>query len=231
LGLKPIELVQTIAITVGFAVTIWQLRDSGRLRRFEVFWRIGDSHRETWRPLIEHPELIRILDPNPDLSNRPISTQERQFATRIILHVENVYKAHREGYYKFDLGGEGKDIGELIELPIIQNVWTENRGYLDPHFVRFIQGLKRRNRESKEPMMKLVRRLSDIPKGLYESRGGSRCPDVWETDAGDYVIIGDDVTDELRQDLPQYTDISGPERAVLVPKEVFAAAVRRFTKA
>jgi len=60
------------------------------------------------------------------------------------------------------------------------------------------------------------------------SRGGSRCPDIWETDTGDYVIIGDDITDTVKQVLPSDADVSGTERAVLIPRDVLLSAVKRL---
>lgn len=68
--------------------------------------------------------------------------------------------------------------------------------------------------------MKLVRRISDAP----QSRGGSRCPDIWETDEGDLVIIGVDITADLEGNLPGTADISPGERAVVIPRSVFLSA-------
>ena len=76
--------------------------------------------------------------------------------------------------------------------------------------------------------MKLMRRMNDIPDGLLGSRGGDRCPDIWETDGGDFVIIGGDVTDDVKANLPAVADVSGSERAVLIPRKVLLSARKRL---
>jgi hypothetical protein len=74
--------------------------------------------------------------------------------------------------------------------------------------------------------MRLIRRISDPP--VFGSRGGNRCPDIWETDAGDIVIIGDDVTDAVKKVLPADADLSTLERAVRIPKSVLASSLKRI---
>lgn len=76
--------------------------------------------------------------------------------------------------------------------------------------------------------MKLVRRVSDPPERTKKSRGGTRCPDIWETDSGDYVMIGEDVTDKIKSSLPEDTQFSNSERAVLIPKVVLDSARKRL---
>lgn len=70
--------------------------------------------------------------------------------------------------------------------------------------------------------MRLKRRISDPP----QSRGGSRCPDIWETDEGGVVVIGVDVTSDLLGNLPPTADISPGEKAVAIPRDVFLSARR-----
>ena len=72
----------------------------------------------------------------------------------------------------------------------------------------------------KEKHMRLIRRISDPP----QSRGGSRCPDIWETDEGSVVVIGVDVTGNLLGNLPPTADISPKEKAVAIPRDVFLSA-------
>lgn len=79
--------------------------------------------------------------------------------------------------------------------------------------------------------MKLVRRLSDEPASLRMSRNGNRCPDVWETDTGDYVIVGQDVTAELGSQFPADTELDTNEKVVLVPKAVLESAIKRINNA
>lgn len=79
--------------------------------------------------------------------------------------------------------------------------------------------------------MKLTRRVCDPPAELLFSRGGNRCPDIWETDSGDYLIIGRDVTESVLDQLPSGAEItSSEEKAVLVPKEILQSAAKNMTR-
>lgn len=71
--------------------------------------------------------------------------------------------------------------------------------------------------------MKLTRRMND-PTG---SKGGGRCPDIWETDEDSVVVIGEDVTDNLLGNLPANAYINQGERAVAIPRKVFLSARER----
>jgi len=143
LDIKWVDLSQTIAIVTGFIITIYQLRKTEKITKFDIFWRIGDSHREVWRPILENKDLEGIIYSHSSIENKPITNKERFFVINIILHIENVHKAYLEGYYK--LGeNEKKDIGELFSSPIFNRIWDEIKEYQRRDFVGFIEGLKKR---------------------------------------------------------------------------------------
>jgi len=79
--------------------------------------------------------------------------------------------------------------------------------------------------------MKLTRRICDSPRDLLFSRGGGRCPDIWETDSGDYLIIGRDVTESVKDQLPPGEEITSiEEKAVLIPKEIMQSAIKNMIR-
>jgi hypothetical protein len=133
-----IDLVQTIAIVVGFLVTFVQLRATSQLTRFDIFWRVGDSHRDVWQPMIDNPAFARLLDLDPNLGQVPISHQERRFAISVILHIENVFRSEQAGYYRIT-APEEMDIAELLSYPILRSVWNECRDFQSPNFVEFME--------------------------------------------------------------------------------------------
>jgi hypothetical protein len=142
-GVNWVDIAQTIGIVVGFVFTIIQLRSAQRLARFEIFWKIGDSHREVWRPVLEKAELARVRREDIDLKHEPLTEPERAFAISLIHHIEGVYRAMREGYYTLSFHEE-RDIAELFKLPIFDAVWRESRSFLDRHFAHSIEELRQR---------------------------------------------------------------------------------------
>lgn len=72
--------------------------------------------------------------------------------------------------------------------------------------------------------MKFVKRLAPPPWELSVTTQGPVCPDLWETDTGDYAVIGRDITDEMKSNLPEDAVLSHGERIVLLPRKTLLAA-------
>jgi len=68
----------------------------------------------------------------------------------------------------------------------------------------------------------LLRRLGQNHGALCAN--GHYCPQVLESDGGDFVIIGEDVTADARSALPPGPGIGPNERAVRVPRRVMVIA-------
>lgn len=63
----------------------------------------------------------------------------------------------------------------------------------------------------------LIRRLCSPPK----STGRGTCPDIWELDNGDIVVIGRDLTDHYATTLPADAKVGQEERLVVIPRLTF----------
>ena len=50
------------------------------------------------------------------------------------------------------------------------------------------------------------------------------CPDLFATDAGDFVVIGVDITDTARQSLPHGAGCGPDERIVRIPRKTLVLA-------
>lgn len=75
--------------------------------------------------------------------------------------------------------------------------------------------------------MKFVRRVSKSPSELGLTLLILRtpwCPDIWEADTGDFLVIGQDVTQRVRGKLPPGVAVSPGERVILVPRRLLASA-------
>jgi hypothetical protein len=72
--------------------------------------------------------------------------------------------------------------------------------------------------------MNIKRRIGVGGPGSLLSSGARKCPDLFELDSGDYLVIGQDVTDHFAGALPDQGLVSEGERIVLVPRLLFASA-------
>ena len=134
-----IDVVQLLSIVIGFGFTIRELRVSSKLRKFDVFWRITQSHREVWRPVVDDASLKRVLLEDVDLEQEPLTVQEEVFLNSVVLHVESVYEAHERGFYS--LGKHvTKDIRDFFRLPLPALAWTRIKEYQTKQLLDFIDG-------------------------------------------------------------------------------------------
>ena len=78
--------------------------------------------------------------------------------------------------------------------------------------------------------MVFKKRLGQDPHTLPEVivQGGSSalqgCPDVWELESGDFIVIGIRKTAELRGKLPETANCGPDEEIVLVPRIILQNA-------
>ncbi|WP_106585758.1 hypothetical protein [Murinocardiopsis flavida] len=71
---------------------------------------------------------------------------------------------------------------------------------------------------------RLVRRLGRSPSELGNTDKISGCPDLWELSNGDIAVVGRDLTDRYRDDMPDDLKIAADERLVVIPRNVLTAA-------
>lgn len=75
-----------------------------------------------------------------------------------------------------------------------------------------------------DPSASFTRRLGKSASELDISGGRNGCPDLWQLDNGDVAIIGRDLTDHYRAQLPADASIAADERLVVVPGVTMSAA-------
>lgn len=83
-----------------------------------------------------------------------------------------------------------------------------------------------------DPSATLTRRLGISPKEPGSGRNGDAastttkvgCPDIWELSNGDIAVIGRDLTDVYRSQLPPDVSVGDDERLVILPGPMLTAA-------
>ncbi|GAA1500937.1 hypothetical protein [Streptomyces synnematoformans] len=75
-----------------------------------------------------------------------------------------------------------------------------------------------------DPATTFKRRLGKSPQELGNTTDGPDCPDIWELENGDIVVIGRDLTESLGGKLPSGVSVGADERLVVLPRNMLIAA-------
>jgi hypothetical protein len=75
-----------------------------------------------------------------------------------------------------------------------------------------------------DPSASFVRRMGKSSHELGQTSGNSSCPDIWELDNGDVVVIGSDLTAAYEGRLPAGVSVDPGERLVIIPRKTILAA-------
>lgn len=131
------DLVQSIFIVVGFVMAAISLRQDIRSRKVQNLFEIGRSHREIWQVIFSNPKLERILQPNPNLQDQPISPQERRLVLQIIFHLQSVFEAHRARQI-LPINGLEEDIEQFFSYPIPKTIWERHTKFQNEQFTSYV---------------------------------------------------------------------------------------------
>jgi hypothetical protein len=131
------DLLQTLAIIGGLTFTGYSLRQDERARRIGNPIAIKQQYREIWEELYDRPELFRVLKPDANLNQQPISDAERLFVKLLILHLDTVHRAIKDGLF-VEIKGIQDDIRDFIRLPIPRAVWDKIKRFQNSDFVAFV---------------------------------------------------------------------------------------------
>jgi hypothetical protein len=70
-----------------------------------------------------------------------------------------------------------------------------------------------------------LRRLGSYSqKASTSCAGGANCPAILETESGDFAVIGMDITEEARGEVPEGSGCGPGERIVRIPRQVLIRA-------
>lgn len=142
LGNNWFTLLQSLGIIGGLLFTGIALRRDAKGRRIENLIAITANHRDIWRDLYHRPELARVLRMSVDLVRKPIAREEEVFVVAVILHINSVHQAMKEGLF-VNLSGLPQDIRWIFSHPIPAGVWEKMKVLQDDEFVEFVEACRR----------------------------------------------------------------------------------------
>jgi hypothetical protein len=142
------SIVQTVGIVTGFAlaaIALWAdlrvRREDVESRRVETLMLTTQYHRDIWSRMLNDQSLDRVLDPDADLAQTPLSEKERMFCTFLVLHLFATFEARKAGVFRADWS-EARDLGEFFSLPIPSAVWDLVKDYQNPEFAEFLESAR-----------------------------------------------------------------------------------------
>jgi hypothetical protein len=138
IGKTWFDLVQSLGIIAGLLFTSATFRRDARERRVANLIEITKQHREIWAELFRQPGLARVLDIEVDLVQAPVTREEEVFIRLLILHLNSVYEAMKNGVF-MKPDGLRKDIRRFFTRPVARTVWERMRPLQDIQFVRFVE--------------------------------------------------------------------------------------------
>jgi hypothetical protein len=103
--------------------------------------KLTQSHREVWKEVLNHPKLIRVLSPDVDFVQAPVTTEEEIFVPLVTQHLVSVFRAMRKD---LTISPEGlrREIWQFFSLPIPQQVWIGIQVMQDDDFVAFVESCR-----------------------------------------------------------------------------------------
>jgi len=131
-------LLQTLGIVGALLFTGFALLLDARSRRAGNLIRLTDRHRDLWERMSSKSQLTRILDPDADIVQTPVTAEEEMFVIFVILHLSDNYFVIKAGFFERPRG-LAKDIRRFFSLPIPRRVWEKVRDLQDQPFVTFVE--------------------------------------------------------------------------------------------
>jgi hypothetical protein len=135
-----LDLLQSVGIVAGLCFTAHTIRTDARSRRIGNLIAFAQHKHDLWKQMYEHPELVRVFDPEADPSLTPVTHRERLFVEQLILHLGSVHRTMKEGMF-VTLEGLQTDIRMSVARPVFRTVWEESKQFQDADFVEFVDSL------------------------------------------------------------------------------------------
>jgi hypothetical protein len=127
-----------IGIVGGLLFNGFSLRSEAETRRVANLLAITANHRDTWKIILENPELKRVLAPALDLKSRPVTEEERLFVTLVIQHCHSAFQATRK-HLVINVEGFHRDVWGFFTFPIPAAVWNKIKAQQNDEFVAFVE--------------------------------------------------------------------------------------------
>jgi len=118
------------------------LRTDAKERRTSHVLTITQAHRELWTNLYKRPELSRVLDPQADLSRKPVTHEEEMFILLLVVHLNTALEVLQTRVRGKPDEALRQDIRWFFSLPVPKAVWEQAKVRQESEFVRFVESCR-----------------------------------------------------------------------------------------
>ena len=132
------DLLGSVGIIASLGFTAFSVRKDESSRRIGNLLTLTAAHRDIWTQLFTRPELGRILEAIPDLTQKPVTNEEALFVTFLVLHLNATWQAMEEGVFR-TRQAVARDIRWFFARPIPKSVWEKSKAFQDVEFAHFVE--------------------------------------------------------------------------------------------
>jgi hypothetical protein len=138
------EILEAIGIIAGLVFTASSFRADEKAKKIANLIAINRQYGEIWKELYERPKLSRVMEERVNLEKHPVSDEEVIFVNLLILHLNTVHRAIKEGMFVM-VEGLQKDIKGFFSLPIPRAVWEKAKAFQNSDFKEFVENSRRKH--------------------------------------------------------------------------------------
>lgn len=139
-GAHVFDLISAVGIISSLSYTAASFQESARARRIDNLLKLTEQHRNIWEKIQGNPALARIRTVEANLIKHPVTAEEAQFVTFLILHIHCWYRAMLDKEV-VSLEGMKRDVRGILSRPVPRHVWEQRKSYLDHDFREFVDTL------------------------------------------------------------------------------------------
>lgn len=136
--LHYLESFEGLIVTLGLLLTAYTIRKDERARRISNTLIIYERFDQLWGKIFSNTDLERILKEDVDLQKQPVSAQESVWVKMMLLHLDVVRRASREGMF-IKLEKLKFDVRQFMSRPIAKAVWERLKPFQDNEFIVFVE--------------------------------------------------------------------------------------------
>lgn len=132
------EVLEAVGIVGGLIFTGVTLRHDLQARKIAEYLTQATQHRRLWGQLHRRPGLRRLLEPDRDVAEEPLSVEERRYLELVVTHFHTGWLISGAGHSLVPLNVLAADAGHFFRLPAPAAVWAEVRRVYQEEFVGFV---------------------------------------------------------------------------------------------
>lgn len=156
-----------IIALIGLIYVVRSFIKTNRITRINFICQLTQYHRDVWSK-IEDLDLKEKLK-NASLNYSTLSEKEKKSIIYLILHIKISYEASKDKILRID-DGILKDIGTIMNYPLVGSAWEEIKPFHEKGFVSFVE--KARSKTKQPPKRQFLKSVIGIV-----SKQGSRLID------------------------------------------------------